>query len=90
MLAETSGISSPDVRINGIYGDFKWLVGHNNILRHAKKAITKQGASIVLFCFTQENEDIHTELLLLDRKYDINALYFFEGKETLYNNMPDK
>lgn len=82
---ELPGISSPDGALNGIAIDLKSLSGHNNILRHAKDAVHKQGAKIVLFEFTQETDKIHWEILKL-KKQNIKAMYYFKGKNEVFTN----
>lgn len=78
--AERPGISSPDVVINGKPADLKRLASHNNIVRHAEKAIRKQGAKVVLFQFDANTPEIHMELNKL-RKKGRRVYYFFTGKE---------
>lgn len=90
-LSEVSGISSPDIKIvkapenckikiNGEPADLKELSSTNNILRHAKNAIEKQGAKKVVFKFP---EDINKGKLkgeiskLKDR--NIQGVYYFAG-----------
>lgn len=80
MLEEIPGISSPDITINGIKADLKSLSSANNIERHAKDAIRKQGADAVVFHFSKETEDIHIKLLKLQRM-GYKIFYFFSDKE---------
>jgi hypothetical protein len=89
MLEEVPRIPSPDVRIDGMLGDLKRLHTHNNILREAKSAIRSQGAEVVLFSFAHETTDIHAELQKLYRRYNIHALYVFDGKNKVHQNFPD-
>ncbi len=84
MLTEVSHVSSQDVTINGMKADLKCVSSHNNILKHAKKAIRKQGAEIVLFEFEKETKEIHIELLKL-KKEGISVYYYFsKAKGKIY------
>lgn len=80
MLGETPGISSPDVRINGINADLKRTSSANNIVKYAKKAIRKQGAERLLFQFDAETSALHKELFDVKRE-GIKGFYFFTGRE---------
>lgn len=80
MLAEFPGISSPDVLINGIPGDLKRLSSHNNLTRHAKEAIFKQGAKLVLIEFALVTDRTLVELSRL-QEIGISGYYFATGVE---------
>lgn len=80
MLGEISRISSPDVNINGVAADLKRVSSANNIVKYAKKAVQRQGASKVLFQFDVENSQIHSELLKV-KNLGIHAMYFFTDRE---------
>jgi hypothetical protein len=83
MLKETPRVSSPDVTINGMKAELKRVSGHNNIEKHAKKAIEKQGAEIVLFEINAMTGKIHDELNRLKRM-DIKVKYFTsDNKNTI-------
>jgi hypothetical protein len=83
MLEEISGKSSPDVRINGVSADLKYLTSHNNIVRKAKIAVRNQGASVVLFAFTNISDKTHEALNKL-RSIGIDILYYVENVEVVY------
>lgn len=78
--AEQPGVSSPDVVIDGLPADLKRLSSHNNIVRHAVKAVRKQGAKVVLLQLDEETKQVHIELDKL-KKAGIHARYFFTGRE---------
>lgn len=80
MLEEKSGVSSPDINMDGIAADLKRLSSANNIERHAKEAIEKQGASVIVFQFDKETEQIHLKLRKLKKK-GYKVYYFFTGRE---------
>jgi hypothetical protein len=81
MLKEVPRVPSPDVTINGSKADLKHVSSHNNIVRHAKKAIQKQGAEIVLFEFENNTKKIQEELDKL--KIDgIKVYYYFTGNKS--------
>ena len=82
MLKERPGISSSDIRFNGVLAELKKTSSHNNIMNYAKKAIDKQGAKIVLFEFEKETKEIHLELLKL-RKENIPIYYYFTKRMDL-------
>ena len=78
-LPEIAGISSPDTIIDGIKVDFKSLSSANNIERHAKDAIYKQGADEVWFEFDKGNDKIYEKLRKLSG-IGIHGRYFVKGK----------
>jgi hypothetical protein len=78
MLKEIPGVSSPDVRFNGMLADLKSLAGHNNIVKRAKKAVKEQGAEVVLFEFGKMTHDIQSELIKL-KNLGISTKYFVTG-----------
>lgn len=80
LLNELLGISSPDVRINGISADLKSTKGHSNIVKYAKKAVRKQGAEIVLFEFEGFGSEHINELKKL-KEEGINALFYIKGED---------
>lgn len=79
--AEIPGVSSPDVLIDGKAADLKRVSSHNNMVRHAEKAVTKQGAEEVLFQFDNMTDKIREELGKIKKK-GIRVKYFVTGKET--------
>lgn len=81
LLKEVPGVSSPDSLIDDIFADLKKTASHNNIFKYAKKAISDQGAEMILFEFEKETKEIYKELEGLKSK-KIKAMYFFSGKET--------
>lgn len=78
--AETAGVSSPDVLIDGKPADLKRVSSHNNIVRHAVKAVKKQGAKEVLFQIDTMTEEVRLELGVLKRM-KIKVRYFVTGEE---------
>lgn len=86
MVEELSGISSPDAIINGKKVDFKSLSSANNIVRHAKEAIIKQGADFVYFEFESgKKEKVLSELRVLSSKYKIHGKYYFKGENEIFD-----
>jgi hypothetical protein len=86
LIEELSGISSPDAIINGKKVDFKSLSSANNIVRHAKEAIKKQGADMVYFEFDNNNKTlILNEINKLSLKYNIHGKYYFKGKNEIFD-----
>lgn len=83
ILEEIPGVSSPDAIIDGIKVDFKSLSSANNIERHAKDAIFKQGADEVWFEFTQKNGEILNKIEVLQEK-GIHGRYYFKGENKEY------
>ena len=84
LLEEIPKISSPDAIINGKKVDFKSLSSANNIVRHAKEAIRKQGADFVYFEFDNNNKHLYLkELNVLSSKYNIHGKYYFKGEEEI-------
>lgn len=81
-LGETPGVSSPDVLINGIPADLKRTKGGGNIVKYAKKAISKQGAEMVLFQFDEMNADVYKELHQL-QQMGIHGKYFVTGEDRI-------
>ncbi len=85
LWSEKAGISSPDGSINGVPMDLKSLSSHNNVVKYAKKAISKQGAKVVLFEFSKETQEIYDALQELKRK-GIKAYFYFAGKDRVLKN----
>mgnify|MGYP002083946407 FL=1 len=83
MLEEKPGISSPDAVIDGIKVDFKSLASANNIERHAKDAIFKQGADEVWFEFTDFNDAINQKLIKIS-EWGIHGRYYVKGQSKEY------
>ena len=83
MLEEVPGISSPDALIDGVKVDFKSLASANNIERHAKDAIFKQGADEVWFEFTDFNDAINQKLIKIS-EWGIHGRYYIKGKSKEY------
>ena len=79
-LPEQPGVSSPDVTINGLPADLKRVSSHNNIVRHAVKAVKKQGAKEVLFQVDTMTDEVRREFGLL-KKMNIKVRYFVTGEE---------
>ena len=86
LLEEIPKISSHDAIINGKKVDFKCLSSANNIVRHAKEAIRKQGADLVYFEFeTDKKEKFLSELKVLSSKYKIHGKYYFKGENEIFD-----
>ncbi len=83
MLHEKSGVSSPDVLINGIPADLKRTKGVNNIEKYAKKAVRKQGAKLVLIQFDEMNDDVLGKIRKLS-SMNIHGKYFITGSDELF------
>lgn len=79
-LPEQPGVSSPDVTIDGRPADLKRVSSHNNIVRHAVKAVKKQGAEEVLFQVDTMTDEVRREFTLL-KKMKIKVRYFVTGEE---------
>lgn len=75
-LAETPGVSSSDITVDGETADLKHLSGANNIRRHAKHATKSQGAGIIVFQFDEHSTQIELELDKLRRK-GVRVIYFY-------------
>lgn len=76
------GAGTHDVFCNGIPADIKRLSSHNNIVRHARHATTRQGAKIVLFEFTKHTPEIQREIEKLAR-IGIHGKYFYRGENII-------
>ncbi|MDD7557181.1 MAG: hypothetical protein PUJ69_00725 [Porphyromonas somerae] len=83
MLKEVTRVPSPDVLINGVKAELKSVESYKKIVKHAKKAIDKQKAEIVLFEFEKETTEVYKELLKLKRE-NINAMYYFKDKNDIH------
>ena len=83
MLKEVTRVPSPDVLINGVRAELKSVESYKKIVKHAKKAIDKQKAEMLLFEFEKETTEIYKELLKLKRE-NIKAMYYFKGKNDIY------
>lgn len=83
MLDEIPGIPSPDALIDGLRVDFKSLHSANNIKRHAKDAIFRQGADEVWFEFTTKSDKITATIRDLSKK-GIHGRYYFLGENKEY------
>ena len=79
-LKEIPGISSPDVRIDGILADLKRTKSHNNLLSDAKYAIYNQGAEKVLIQLDNSNSRISAAISDI-RKENISGYFFYTGSE---------
>ena len=77
--------NSYDIHLNGVKADLKKTGSHNNIRNYAKEALNKQGASIVVFEFKVETEEIHSEILLLQKKGIHGKYYFSKNKKIIFN-----
>lgn len=82
ILKEVPGVSSPDVKINGIPVDFKSTASHNNIVGYAKKATKKQGARTVLFEIDRLDDKKRQALQSLKKK-GINVRYYVKGEDKI-------
>lgn len=80
--AEAPGVSSPDVLIDGKPADLKRVSSHNNIVRHAVKAVKKQGAEEVLFQVDALTDEVRREFAVLKRM-NIKVRYFITGEEKM-------
>ena len=86
LLEEIAGVSSCDAIVNGKKVDFKSLSSANNIVRHAKEAIKKQGADFVYFEFeNREKYKFLKELNVLSSKYNIHGKYYFKGENEIFD-----
>ncbi len=83
MLEEISGVSSPDVLINGVPAEFKRVRNANNIARRARKAVKKQMAQLVLFQIDYLTDKVIKELELAASK-GRHGMYFVTGKNKIY------
>lgn len=81
-LAETPGISSPDIRINGVPADLKRTASATNIWKYARHAIKEQGAKKLVFQFDDFNSSFIEEMEKL-RKRGIHGYYFVTGENTV-------
>lgn len=79
-LHERPGISSTDVTCNGMKADLKRTGSPDQIVKHAKYAIRKQGAKMVLFQFDRLNAKMATAIKEL-QDLKIHGKYFITGKE---------
>lgn len=79
-LAETPGISSPDIRINGVPADLKRTASPSNIVKYGKHATRLQGAKVLVFQFDDWNDKFIQAVEELKRK-GIHGYYFITGKE---------
>jgi hypothetical protein len=79
MLNEIPRIPSPDVKINGLFGDLKRVSGHNNIVKYANKAINTQGADLILFQFDKLDELTLSAINALKLR-KIKGMYFVTGE----------
>lgn len=84
--AEQPGISSPDVTIDGRPADLKRVSSHNNIVRHAVKAVKKQGAEEVLFQVDTLTDEVRREFAALKRM-KIKVRYFVTGEEKMIHTL---
>ena len=46
-----------------------------------KKAVSQQGASIVVFEFEKDSKKVHEEIDKLKKMYRIHGLYFFSNRK---------
>lgn len=84
--AEQPGVSSPDVTIDGRPADLKRVSSHNNIVRHAVKAVKKQGAEEVLFQVDTLTDEVRREFAALKRM-KIKVRYFVTGEEHMIHTL---
>lgn len=79
-LSEISGVSSSDVRFDGIPAELKKTENENHIIDYAIKATTKQGAQIVLFQVDVMNARVRGKFRYLSN-HGIHGYYFITGDE---------
>ncbi len=79
MMKEISGVTSPDVTINGVPAEIKCVKSAANMVRHARKATKKQGARIVLFKFEKMTPYVLKELKNLTER-GIHGMYIVNGE----------
>jgi hypothetical protein len=73
-----------DVKINGVKADLKSVSNANNIMKYAKKAINRQGASRVLFEVDNKlTPSIKREFNKLNTK-GIKGYYYERGKNKVH------
>lgn len=84
--AEVPGVSSPDVLIDGKPADLKRVSSHNNIVRHAVKAVKKQGAEEVLFQVDTFTNEVRREFAVLKRM-NIKVRYFITGEGKMIHTL---
>ena len=82
MLMEVTRVPSPDVLINGVKAELKSVESYKKIVKHAKKAIDKQKAEIVLFEFETFGSDHIGELMKL-KEMNIHGLYYVMGESRI-------
>lgn len=82
MLEEVSGVSSPDVLINGIPAELKRCASANNITNYGKKAM-KQGAKLVIFQFDNYTNDFRKSVRIL-KLAGIKVEYFITGSKDIH------
>ena len=73
-----------DINLNGIAADLKKTASANNIVKYAKKAVTLQGAKIVVFEFEKETKEIYAEIQSLIRINIHGYYYFSDNKNKLF------
>ena len=76
------GAGTHDVFINGVPADIKQLSSHNNIARHAKEAVRKQGAKVVLIELSKRTPEIQKEIEKLSRN-GIHGKYFYSDEKII-------
>lgn len=76
------GAANHDVYCDGIPADIKKLSSANNIKRHSKHAIEKQGAKLVLLELTARSKNTGHELAKLSAK-GIHGYYFYSYKRKI-------
>jgi hypothetical protein len=72
-----------DIYLNGMAADLKKTVG-SNMEKYAKKAITKQGAKVVVFEFEKNTNEIKTKLLKLSKENIHGHYYFSDERDKIY------
>lgn len=73
-----------DIYANGIPAELKRVKSHNNIIGEAKDAVKRQGAKLVYFEFSQENQAIHDKISELRRK-GYKGKYFFSKRKKVHD-----
>lgn len=81
-LAETPGISSPDIRIDRVPADLKRTASAANIWKYARHAIKEQGAKVLVFQFDNFNSSFIEEIEKL-KKRGIHGFYFITGENVV-------
>lgn len=83
MLAETPGISSPDITLDGQKAELKSVsCTSTHIVDYARKAKERQGAEIVIFEFDEITPEVNSQMNRLSRD-DIHGIFYAKGNKEL-------